>query len=242
MTYVYSVIDRIDAVNFLLPRHYSGRTPSISYAFGVIDNETKSIVAACTFGMPASPFLAKGLAGEEYKNRVYELNRLCREEFYKEPLSKFVAWCLKQLKGKNIFIVSYSDTAMNHHGYIYQATNFIYTGCAKEHLDSFSNGKHARHYTQEDVNCPIKKKRFPKYRYVYICAENKRIKRKMLQALRFKVEPYPKGNNNANYQLGNFMKDTLVDKESGEITQSDNSVDLSNRTFAQQTYLFLGEF
>ena len=41
------------AVDFLLPKHYSGRTPSITKAFGwYVDNELKAV---CTFGKPASP-------------------------------------------------------------------------------------------------------------------------------------------------------------------------------------------
>ena len=46
-------IDYHTAVDFLLPRHYSGRIPSITKAFGwyVEDN----LKAVCTFGKPASP-------------------------------------------------------------------------------------------------------------------------------------------------------------------------------------------
>ena len=41
------------AVDFLLPKHYSGRIPSITKAFGwYVDNELKAV---CTFGKPASP-------------------------------------------------------------------------------------------------------------------------------------------------------------------------------------------
>lgn len=110
-------IDSKTAVDFLLPRHYSGRTPNISKAFGWYDEN--NLVAVCTFGKPASPPLCVGICGKEYAHNVYELNRLCRIEEWKEPLSEFVAACLRNLKPMNWIIVSYSDTAMNHHGYIY---------------------------------------------------------------------------------------------------------------------------
>ena len=55
-------IEYKEAVDFLLPRHYSGRTPNIMYAFGVYeeteDNSSlfpyNKLVAVCTFGKPAS--------------------------------------------------------------------------------------------------------------------------------------------------------------------------------------------
>lgn len=73
----------------------------------------------CTFGKPASNSLCKGICGEKYSENVYELNRLCRVDGWKEPLSMFVSRCLRELKNKNWIVVSYSDMAMNHHGYIY---------------------------------------------------------------------------------------------------------------------------
>lgn len=41
------------AVDFLLPRHYSGRIPSISCAFGWYFGD--KLKAVCIFGKPASP-------------------------------------------------------------------------------------------------------------------------------------------------------------------------------------------
>ena len=119
-------IDYNVAKDFLLPRHYSGRIPSISYAYGCYNN--KGLVGVLTVGKPASNSLCKGVCGEQYSKDVYELNRLCVDGDLGIPLSKFVGYCLRELSKHNIILVSYSDTAMNHHGYIYQATNFIYTG------------------------------------------------------------------------------------------------------------------
>ena len=49
------------ASDFLLPRHYSGRIPSITKAFGwFVDGELKAV---CTFGKPASPYICDGVCG-----------------------------------------------------------------------------------------------------------------------------------------------------------------------------------
>ena len=141
----FKQIDYTTAIDFLLPRHYSGRKPQIKWAFGWYDNDR--LMAVCTFGKPASNTLCDGICGKENSKYVYELNRLCREDDLKEQLSQFVSKCLKWLKHVNVIVVSYSDTAMNHHGYIYQACNFLYTGATKERTDKYTPGnKHSRHY------------------------------------------------------------------------------------------------
>lgn len=63
-----------EAWDFLKPRHYAGRKPSISKAFGwYIDG---NLVAVCTFGKPASPPLCVGICGQKHSASVYELNRI----------------------------------------------------------------------------------------------------------------------------------------------------------------------
>ena len=119
-------IDSKTAAKFLLPKHYSGRKPSITRAYGwFVGNELKAV---CTFGKPASPAPCNGVCGEQWSANVYELNRLCRVDDFNLPLSQFVSTCLRDLKQLDWIIISYSDTSMGHHGYIYQACNFIYTG------------------------------------------------------------------------------------------------------------------
>jgi hypothetical protein len=49
----------------------------------------------------------------------------------KNSLSFFVSSCLKELHRElkePLCIISYSDPNAGHHGYIYQATNWLYTG------------------------------------------------------------------------------------------------------------------
>ena len=195
------------AVNFLLPKHYSGRTPSISVAFGWYIE--KELVAVCSFGKPASPSLCKGVAGEHYSASVYELNRLCRVETLNEQLSAFVAGCLRRLRSKDWIIVSYADTEMNHNGYIYQACNFIYTGKTKERTDKYTEGnKHSRHYKNTDQN-GLRKVRSAKHRYIYFATYNKKLKNEWLQNLKYEISDYPK-NQNSNYELGVYLQPKVI--------------------------------
>lgn len=146
-----------------------------------------------------------------YSQNVYELNRLCRTEDFHEPLSRFVSACLRRLRVMRWIIVSYSDTAMNHHGYIYQACNFIYTGMTKERTDIYTgDGKHSRHYTGDDRRNEFRQVRSAKHRYVYFCTYLKKEKEEWMDALKYPILPYPKGDNSEDYELGYVLKPKLV--------------------------------
>ena len=196
-----------EAWDFLKPRHYAGRKPQISKAYGwEIDGK---LVAVCTFGKPASPSLCNGICGEEHSHSVYELNRLCRIDELEEPLSAFVSACLRRLRAENWIVVSYSDTGMNHNGYIYQACNFLYTGQTKQRTDKYtSDGKHARHYNDEEQG-EYRVVRTAKNRYVFFATFSKRLKKQWLSCLNYPVLPYPK-EENKNYILGEYQKPILV--------------------------------
>lgn len=200
-------IDYKQAIQFLLPKHYSGRKPQITKAFGWFDGI--DLLAVCTFGKPASPSLCIGICGKNYASSVYELNRLCRVESLKLQLSQFVSGCLRLLSKLNWIIVSYADSDMNHNGYIYQACNFLYTGATKARTDKYTDGnRHSRHYSNED-QLGIRKIRSSKFRYVYFATKNKKLKKEWESNLKYPIMNYPKGEN-ANYILGQFLQQKTI--------------------------------
>ncbi len=177
---------------WILIRHYARRLCPISYAFGLY--EGSELVGVCTFGKPASPSLCVGVCGEENSEYVYELNRLVVDSKRgKNELSFFVASCLRSLP--SLILVSYADTAQGHHGYIYQATNWLYTGSTTPRTDiGTAEGKHSRHYDKGQDYSANRKERSAKHRYVYFTG-SKTKRKHWTRALRYKVQPYPKGTN-----------------------------------------------
>jgi hypothetical protein len=189
---------------WLLQKHYARRMPPISYAFGLF---APDLVGVVTYGVPSSSSLRVGLCGNQWKNNVLELNRLvCNEG--KNYASFLVANSLKHLPQPTI-VVSYADTAMGHIGYIYQATNFIYTGLSAKKQDYKIRGMENLHNQtindiargQENRLAFLKAKfgddffmeeRSRKHRYIFFCG-NKYQKRQMLNDLKYDIEPYPKG-------------------------------------------------
>lgn len=225
-----------EAVAFLLPRHYSGRKPVVSKAFGLIEDGV--LQAVITYGKPASPSVCVGICGKEYSGNVYELNRMCRSDEYRKPLSHFVSATLRMLKPLDWIVVSYSDTAMNHHGYVYQACNFLYTGTSAPHADKYvpEGSGHNRHAESFDVRKDeFSVERSIKHRYVYFCTKSKRLKREWMNSLRYPVLPYPKGDN-SNYELGKFIGKTVVNNATGETIVIENAQRIERQP--GQTYLF----
>ena len=188
--YIVKSIDSYLCKDWLLNKHYAKRLCSISYSFGLFDNNI--LIGILTIGKPASNQLCIGVCGIEYSKYVYELNRLCiNENVEKNVLSFFLSKSLKLIK-ENMILVSYADTKMNHTGYIYQATNWLYTGKTKERTDiGFEDGKHSRHY-KKDIDYSNRKLRSSKHRYIYFLGK---LKNKFKNELKYKIENYPKGNN-----------------------------------------------
>ena len=201
-----------DTKPFILEMHYAQRMPSVSYAFGLyINNKLKGVV---TFGKPASNSLCIGVCGMQYSPKVFELNRLVLSpDVPKNSASKLIGGALKLLKPYNLIIVSYADTAMSLVGYVYQATNWIYTGKTPSRTDKFvPKGKHSRHYDKEAKEV-FRVVRSSKHRYIYITGDRK-FKGMALNELKYPISNYPKGESK-NYMLGTKIKRTLKEISTG---------------------------
>jgi len=185
--------------------HYSQCIPSnIQYCYGLFTYYDNSLIGVCIFGIGANK-------NNNHINTIpiLELQRLILDSQYREKniLSFFVAQCLRQLPFTG-FIISYADETYNHYGYIYQATNFIYTG----HTPNMTYFKHKNDtkiihrktlydkFNTSNQNVlqkfgyePIITK--PKHRYFYIKANNKKQRKEFLEILKTKynILPYPKG-------------------------------------------------
>lgn len=190
----YSVrsIDSFQTKEWLLKKHYLKRMPAISYAFGLFDKNI--LIGVLTIGKPASLTLCENICGVENKEYVYELNRLCvNDGLEKNVLSYFVSSSFNLIKD-DLVIVSYADTEFGHHGYIYQATNWLYTGLTDIRKDKIIKGskKHNRNASDYRGGEFDIRERSQKHRYVYFIGRKKRMLKKKLK---YSSMPYPKGKN-----------------------------------------------
>ena len=100
--------------------------------FGMYDKD--ELIGVITYGTPPSKALLKGIAGEEFMDKVIELNRLVLKHNRKNEASYLIGQSFKLLPKPKV-IVSYADTSQEHVGKVYQATNFIYTGLSAKRSD-----------------------------------------------------------------------------------------------------------
>lgn len=190
-----------DTYEYLRDIHYAHRIPSISHAFGLFRNG--DMVGAITYGTPASSTLCRGVCGDDWQPFVLELNRLVLRDNQPNEASRLVAGSLRLLPAPRI-IVSFADTAQDHHGIVYQATNFLYTGLSARFRDPRVRGlEHQHHatYAHGLTNRQVIEKygaenvyfveRSRKHRYVTFVGD-RRQRKQMRAALRYDVLPYPK--------------------------------------------------
>ena len=217
MNYFVRPIDNSDTKEWLLKKHYLKRMTSITYAFGMFDDS--KMIGVCTFGNAIPLTMKRSICGKDYEHLVYELNRLCVDDnAQKNAASFFVGQCFKQLP-KPLIVVSYADKSFGHHGYIYQATNFLYLGESHTQMDWKVKGlEHLHSRTLMDEFAfesnrieKLKQKygdrmyqvmREPKNKYVMFIGSKTKIK-ELKKSLLIEPLPYPKGDNkkyNASYQ------------------------------------------
>jgi hypothetical protein len=213
ISYEVKSIDYQDCKEWFLKKHYARRIPPIEFCFGLYDKD--NLIGVCSYGTPVSSTLREIMPN--YK--LYELNRLViNENALKNTLSWFISQTLSIIPKPSV-IVSYADTSQNHHGYIYQATNWLYTGLSAkffeyrvkgmEHLHAgtifdLSRGQENRvQWLRDKFGKDFYTSERPrKHRYFYFVGD-KRDKKKMMKELPYQIQPYPKGENkryDASYQ------------------------------------------
>lgn len=187
--------------------HYAHRVPSIVVAVGMFVDE---VLAGCiTYGIPANTNMLS-FCPVANNNQVLELNRLFIFDWVGRNRESWLIGQSFNLLHNYLALISYADEGHQHYGYIYQATNWLYTGVSKGdtkwiignkeyHRKSIYNqfGTSSIEKVKEIVNCPVTITREgDKHRYVYFLG-SKSQKRKLRKALKWPVLPYPKGVTNA---------------------------------------------
>lgn len=198
--YFITKIPYEDTKDYILNIHYAKRMPSITYAFGLY--EKGLLVGVVCYGSLASQSLCKGIAGQEHRSDVLELNRLVLKNNKKNEASILVSASFKLLPKPKI-IVSYADSEQNHLGTVYQATNFLYTGLSDKrnewrikNCNLHSKTVCEKYTLDERKSNPdkfIQIERPRKHRYLYFLG-NKTQKKIYKKDLKYKLQEYPKNN------------------------------------------------
>jgi hypothetical protein len=188
------------AQDVVVRNHYLHRKAPCSIAFGLF-TPLDELMGVVMYGTPSSSALRAGVAGPDEANNVIELTRLWVDDSApKNGESYLIGNSIKQA-GKDI-VVSFADSSENHVGYVYQATNWLYTGLSAKrtdwHVEGYDKHGHtwADKYTAKEMREIFGDKfslkpRSRKHRYIWLNGSKTR-KKQLLKKLRYKIEPYPK--------------------------------------------------
>ena len=190
------------AMDMVMRNHYSQRKTGAKVCFGLY--VCSDLVGCVVYSQPASYTLCKGVCGPDYKAFVIELSRLVITTNKRNSASYLIGQSLNKLGNK--VVVSYADCNdhVGHVGYVYQATNWLYTGqgsAEPKWIDprtgeviSFTR----RHIDKKaeaiglDWKQLIKSPQIGKHRYVTFTGD-RRFKKEAKNKLNYKILPYPKG-------------------------------------------------
>lgn len=136
--------------------HYSGCLPSGKLVkIGVWEH--RKFIGVVLFGRGASPFLGKKF--QLSPDQCVELVRISLKQ-HSCPVSRIVKLALKMLKKTNPnlrLVVSFADPDKGHHGGVYQAGNWIFSGDSGKTTELFLRGRwvHMRGgWYQKNENTP----------------------------------------------------------------------------------------
>jgi hypothetical protein len=198
-------IENSIAQDLVVKNRYLHRKAPCSFAFGLFEKETNDLMGVVMYGTPASAPLRKGICGPDEKDNVIELTRLWVSDEVPANGESFLIGNTIPLVDKEI-IVSFAEIEKGHVGYVYQSTNWIYTGLSMARGNWTVKGlnKHSHTIADKYTSKELREKygddfitvpRPRKHRYVYFNASRKR-KKELLRKLRYPVTPYPKGPQN----------------------------------------------
>lgn len=224
------VVDPKFARAFICKYHYSKNCPtSLLMAVGEYVGET--LVNCIVFNHPAMNGISQMIWKGGNDSNTIELARMVSLEPKPKNMETFcIKRALKLLKEtypKYKICVSYADNAMGHHGYCYQASNFVYFGQSAPANLWWVNGERVHQrtiYSRYGTNSLSKLKEMlgdsiqketngpSKSRYYIILAQNKKEKREIEKLIKVPSLPYPKGDNKR-YSMGTKGEFAYKDKE-----------------------------
>jgi len=201
-------ISNATALTLIKEYHYLGGISHTAQSFGAYVNG--HLVGVVCFAVPVSENVRKSIFGEQYKNNVMELVRLCLHPECKIPASKIVSQSIKsfvEYRQRGGFgpihgIISFADTNHGHHGGVYQSMSWMYIGTSEyvrniyrdqtgRIRSSRQNGVEIHPSQAVELGWSHSKTKTIKHRYLKILGSKNQ--RKFFRArVRYTQLPYPK--------------------------------------------------
>ena len=197
-------VEQIDVREFCRRWHYTGQGGSTTWNYGLYDGDV--LAGVVSYNLPSTTACAV-VFGKEYARHVAHMGRLvCADDAPRNSESHLIAGSLRLLAQdyEAWAVLTYAAASEGHIGYVYQATNAIYTGTSAPkpyYIDHKGTRRSATNFG--GAGGPARLKALasaydwtlhqspPKHRYVYILGTpaERRARRKLLKLPSL---PYPK--------------------------------------------------
>jgi hypothetical protein len=193
-------VEQIDVREFCRRWHYTNSGGSALWNYGLYDGPT--LVGVVSYNLPVREACAV-VFGIDHVDKVAHMGRLvCAEDAPRNSESRLISGSLRLLASDKHFwaVLTYAAQDVGHIGYVYQATNAIYTGTSSP--KPYYVDETGRRYSTKAGTYANAKRRSEsaghalvqspgKHRYVYILGTpaQRRERRKLLK---LPVLPYPK--------------------------------------------------
>lgn len=197
------------AKEFIEKNHYSHSCPKVTLALGFYYKE--KLTTVIVYGQPSGRNLASSIWEGGNEKECWELLRLFSYDYCPKNTESYCIGksfqYIREHHPEIKVLVSYADSNYGHCGYIYQATNWIYTGIGSNERTLFIDGNRVHRRDLYDKygtsSLMFLKEKFgdrftyseknPKYRYIYILGSKKQ-KKQIHNKLKYKPTDYPKVN------------------------------------------------
>lgn len=189
-----------DMEEFAARYHYTGLPGNASWRWGLWHGMTLYGVVA--YNLPTMT-LCESIFGKEHWSHVWHMSRLALAEIAPHNSeSRLIGGSLRAIQQEYPHVwavLTYAAQDAGHIGYVYQATNAIYTGTGGQayyYIDTNGNmrptydGRFISPTDAESRGWTVHKSK-PKHRYIYILG-NKSERRERRELLRLDEYPYPK--------------------------------------------------
>ena len=199
--YLCSKVSTKDVEEFCRRYHYTGTGGNMSWRYGLWEGAT--LLGVVAYNLPTRE-TCESVFGPEHFDKVWHMGRLAMaEDAPRNSESRLIAGSLRAIRDEhpNTWgVLTYAASDVGHIGYVYQATNAIYTGTGGD-SHYFTDGRGKRRSTYL-VGKRVGASRAadlgwtrhaggPKHRYLYVLG-NKTQRRERMRLLRLPSLPSPK--------------------------------------------------
>lgn len=195
-----------DVQEFSRRYHYTGTGGNASWRWGLWHSAT--LLGIVAYNLPTRE-TCESVFGPEHFDKVWHMGRLAMaDDAPRNSESRLISGSLKAIARdhRNVWgVLTYAATDVGHIGYVYQATNALYTGTGGHsviYIDT-DGRRRSDYYSSQYVSTTAAREKGwtvrdggPKHRYLYVLG-SKTERRQRMKALRLPTLPYPKSITNA---------------------------------------------